>query len=66
MSTSQSMPAVFNLTDKRYWHWGDVQGLSSNDAGLTRASQAGRHAAVNLISGSCEELCFNSYTLEIF
>lgn len=40
---------LFNLTDKRYWHWGDVQGLSSNDAGLTRASQAGRHAAVNLI-----------------
>lgn len=40
---------LFNLTDKRYWNWGDVQGLSSNDAGLTRASQAGRHAAVNLI-----------------
>ena len=40
---------LFNLTDKRYWHWADVQGLSSNDAGLTRASQAGRHAAVNLI-----------------
>ena len=40
---------LFNLTDKRYWNWGDVQGLSSTDAGLTRASQAGRHAAVNLI-----------------
>lgn len=40
---------LFNLTDKRYWNWGDVQGLSSSDSGLTRASQPGRHAAVNLI-----------------
>ncbi len=40
---------LFNLTDKRYWNWGDVQGISNNDPGLTRTSQAGRHAAVNLI-----------------
>lgn len=40
---------LFNLTDKRYWSWGDVQGLSRNDPSLTRASQPGRHAAVNLI-----------------
>lgn len=40
---------LFNLTDKRYWNWGDVQGLSNNSSSLTRASQPGRHAAVNLI-----------------
>ena len=40
---------LFNLTDKRYWNWGDVQGLSNNSSSLTRASQSGRHAAVNLI-----------------
>lgn len=40
---------LFNLADKRYWNWGDVQGLSSNSPSLTRASQPGRHAAINLI-----------------
>lgn len=40
---------LFNLADKRYWNWGDVQGTSSTNPGLTRASQPGRHAAVNLI-----------------
>lgn len=40
---------LFNLTNKRYWNWGDVQGTSSTNPGLTRASQPGRHAAVNLI-----------------
>ena len=40
---------LFNLTDKRYWNWGDVQGTSRTNPGLTRASQPGRHAAVNLI-----------------
>lgn len=40
---------LYNLADKRYWNWADVQGLSSNEPGLTRASQPGRHAAVNLV-----------------
>ncbi len=40
---------LFNLADKRYWNWGDVQGLSSTSPSLNRASQPGRHAAVNLI-----------------
>ena len=40
---------LFNLTDKRYWHWNNVQGLSSTDPGLARASQPGRHAAINLV-----------------
>ena len=40
---------LFNLTNKRYWNWGDVQGLSNTGAGLARSSQTGRHAAVNLI-----------------
>ncbi|WP_263144647.1 TonB-dependent hemoglobin/transferrin/lactoferrin family receptor [Pseudomonas sp. RIT-PI-AD] len=40
---------LFNLTDKQYWQWADVQGLGENTAGLQRFSQPGRHAAVNLI-----------------
>ncbi|HKM38590.1 MAG TPA: TonB-dependent hemoglobin/transferrin/lactoferrin family receptor [Thiopseudomonas sp.] len=40
---------LFNLTDKRYWNWNNVQGLSSTDQGLARASQPGRHAAINLV-----------------
>ncbi|TRX72933.1 TonB-dependent hemoglobin/transferrin/lactoferrin family receptor [Pseudomonas mangiferae] len=40
---------LFNLTDKQYWQWGDVQGLTENSASLQRYTQPGRHAAVNLI-----------------
>lgn len=40
---------VFNLTDKEYWQWGDVQGLDTNSVALGRYTQPGRHAAVNLI-----------------
>ncbi|WP_137820415.1 TonB-dependent hemoglobin/transferrin/lactoferrin family receptor [Pseudomonas sp. 2FG] len=40
---------LFNLTDKEYWQWGDVRGLTSLNPGITRFSQPGRHAAINLI-----------------
>lgn len=40
---------LFNLTDKQYWQWGDVQGLDTNSPSLGRFTQPGRHAAVNLI-----------------
>lgn len=40
---------LYNLTDKQYWQWGDVQGLDSNSVALDRFSQTGRYAAVNLI-----------------
>lgn len=40
---------LYNLGDKEYWQWGDVQGLSSLNTGLDRYSQPGRHAAVNFI-----------------
>lgn len=40
---------LFNLTDKQHWHWTDVRGLTSNDPGIGRYSQPGRHAAVNLV-----------------
>ncbi|CAD5106944.1 TonB-dependent hemoglobin/transferrin/lactoferrin family receptor [Zestomonas carbonaria] len=40
---------LFNLTDKQYWHWGDVQGLDAASPSLGRYTQPGRHAAVNLI-----------------
>ncbi|WP_017936851.1 TonB-dependent hemoglobin/transferrin/lactoferrin family receptor [Zestomonas thermotolerans] len=40
---------LFNLADKQYWQWGDVRGLSENSPGLTRYTQPGRHAAINLV-----------------
>lgn len=40
---------LYNLTDKKYWQWGDVQGLTSASASLDRYTQPGRYAAVNLI-----------------
>lgn len=40
---------LYNLTDKQYWQWGDVQGLDSNSVALDRFSQTGRYAAVNLV-----------------
>lgn len=40
---------LYNLTDKQYWQWGDVRGRASDDAGIGRYSQPGRHMAVNLI-----------------
>lgn len=40
---------LYNLTDKKYWQWGDVQGLTSSSASLDRYTQPGRYAAVNLI-----------------
>ena len=40
---------LYNLTDKQYWQWGDVRGLSTSSAGLGRYSQPGRYAAINLI-----------------
>ncbi|MNE77517.1 TonB dependent receptor [compost metagenome] len=40
---------LFNVTDKKYWNWGDVQGRDTNAADLGRLSQPGRYAAVNVI-----------------
>ncbi|MNJ44113.1 putative hemoglobin and hemoglobin-haptoglobin-binding protein 3 precursor [compost metagenome] len=40
---------LFNVTDKQYWNWGDVQGRDTNAADLGRLSQPGRYAAVNVI-----------------
>ncbi|WP_374978967.1 TonB-dependent hemoglobin/transferrin/lactoferrin family receptor [Pseudomonas solani] len=40
---------LFNITDKDYWQWGDVRGLTENNPSLQRYTQPGRHAAVNLV-----------------
>ncbi|MNM90204.1 Transferrin-binding protein 1 precursor [compost metagenome] len=40
---------LFNVTDKKYWNWGDVQGRDEDAAGLGRLTQPGRYAAVNVI-----------------
>lgn len=40
---------LYNLTDKKYWQWGNVQGLTDDSASLDRYTQPGRYAAANLI-----------------
>jgi hemoglobin/transferrin/lactoferrin receptor protein len=39
---------VFNLTDEKYWWWGDVRGLSSTAVSRDAYSQPGRNASVSL------------------
>ncbi|MCB1589900.1 MAG: TonB-dependent receptor, partial [Xanthomonadales bacterium] len=39
---------LFNLTDRRYWTWADVQGRLATDPTLDRYTRAGRSLAVNL------------------
>ena len=40
---------LFNMTDKQYWNWGDVQARDTDSPSLGRFTQPGRYAAVNLI-----------------
>ncbi len=39
---------VFNLTDEKYWWWGDVRGLSSASTVADAYSQPGRNASMSL------------------
>ena len=39
---------IFNFTDKKYWRWEDVRGLSENNPGLDRFTQPGRNYALSL------------------
>jgi hemoglobin/transferrin/lactoferrin receptor protein len=39
---------IHNLTDRTYWNWSDVRGLSSDDPILPTLAQAGRSASVSL------------------
>lgn len=39
---------IFNITDKKYWHWDDVRGLSENYDGLNRYTQPGRNYSVSV------------------
>lgn len=38
---------VFNLLDKKYWHWSDVRGQLATDATLDRFTQPGRNASAS-------------------
>ncbi|MNZ76387.1 putative hemoglobin and hemoglobin-haptoglobin-binding protein 2 precursor [compost metagenome] len=40
---------LFNLTDKKYWQWGDVRGFTDNAPQLGRLTQPGRYAAANIV-----------------
>jgi hemoglobin/transferrin/lactoferrin receptor protein len=39
---------LHNLTDRTYWHWADIRGLSPDDPMLPYLSRAGRSASVSL------------------
>ena len=39
---------VHNLTDRTYWNWSDVRGLSPDDPILPYLAQAGRAASLSL------------------
>lgn len=39
---------VFNITDQKYWWWGDVRGVSSTSTVVDAYSQPGRNASVSL------------------
>jgi hemoglobin/transferrin/lactoferrin receptor protein len=40
--------AVFNLTEKTYWHWADVRGRFASDPALDRYTRPGRVFSANL------------------
>ena len=42
--------ALNNLTDKKYWQWTNVRGLSSTAAVIDAYTQPGRHVAVSLVA----------------
>lgn len=39
---------IFNITDKKYWKWDDVRGLSDTYKGLNRYTQTGRNFSVSV------------------
>lgn len=41
---------VYNLTDRKYWNWADVQGLSSASTVLDAYTQPGRYVRVSLVA----------------
>jgi hemoglobin/transferrin/lactoferrin receptor protein len=42
--------ALHNLTDKKYWKWSDVRGLSSASTVADAYTQAGRHLNVSMVA----------------
>lgn len=47
--------AIVNLTDQKYWHWSDVQGLASNPVApllpvMDAYTQPGRHLNMSLVA----------------
>ena len=39
---------VFNLTDRKYWEWGDVNGRETTDSALERLTRPGINASVSI------------------
>lgn len=39
---------IFNMTDKKYWAWDDVRGVSDEYSGLDRYTQPGRNYSVSV------------------
>ncbi len=41
---------IYNLTDRKYWNWSDVNGVSSTQATLDAWTQPGRYAKLTLVA----------------
>ena len=41
---------IFNLTDRKYWHWSDVRGLAAGSAVADAYTQPGRYVRVSLVA----------------
>lgn len=41
---------VYNLTDRKYWNWSDVNGVASTQATLDAWTQPGRYAKLTLVA----------------
>jgi len=39
---------IFNITDKKYWAWGDVTGFEDNDPALQRLTRPGINVSISL------------------
>ena len=41
---------IYNLTDKKYWNWADVNAVSSAQSTVDAWTQPGRYARVTLVA----------------
>jgi hemoglobin/transferrin/lactoferrin receptor protein len=48
LTNLQLNAGLFNVTDRKYWHWSDVRGVAASIAVLDRFTQPGRNLSVSV------------------